>query len=252
MIHDIISLVYDMTATGSVSSYPLVQWYHTICIYDITPTMCIISYTLYKASHPHFMTSHHIMHDITCTVFMTSLPLYLTLHPLYRCLQTQCISYTTPTLCMTSHTLCMTSQSVCMTSHEHFMTSYLYRYDITSIYLWHHIQYIWYHPCCFHENTATMLDISPTIFDIRVSVSVLSQPIYWCHDNNYGSHHTWHTYDIINTPHLITFTLCDINPQSLWHHKHCIHDIRSPIYYTPSKVYDISSPIPVISQPLYL
>ena len=80
--HDIISIVYDMTATGSVSSHPFFQWYHTLCMDDITHTICITSYTLHKSSHPHFMTSHHIIYDITCTVFMKSFPLYLTLHPL--------------------------------------------------------------------------------------------------------------------------------------------------------------------------
>ena len=92
IIHDIIFFVYDMTATVSVPSQPLVQWYHTLCMHDIKPTICIISYTLYKASHSHFMISHHIMYDITCTVFMKSLPLYLTLHPLYLCHQEQCIN----------------------------------------------------------------------------------------------------------------------------------------------------------------
>ena len=62
-----------------------------LCMYDIKPTIGI-SYSLYKASHSHFMISHHIMYDITCTVFMKSLPLYLTLHPRYLCQQEQCIN----------------------------------------------------------------------------------------------------------------------------------------------------------------
>ena len=81
IIHNIISIVY-MTATVSVWSNPLVWWYHTLCMYDITPTICITSYSLYKGSHPHFMTSIHMLHDIICAVFMTSLPLYRTLRPL--------------------------------------------------------------------------------------------------------------------------------------------------------------------------
>ena len=101
--HDIISIVYDMTPTGSVSSHPHFQWYHTLCMYDITRIICIISYTIYKASHPHFMTSHHIIYDITCTEFMTSLPIYLTLHPLYLCHHNHSIDDLRPTVCMTSH-----------------------------------------------------------------------------------------------------------------------------------------------------
>ena len=57
-------------------------------------------------------------------------------------------------------------------------------------------------------------------------------------------------YDIIHTLHEITVTLYDIIPQYLWHHSHCIHDIRSPTYDITSRVYDISSPIPVTSQTL--
>ena len=69
---DIISIVYDITAPECVSSHPHFQRYNTLCIEDITPTLCIISYTLYKAPRPHFMTSHHI--------FMTSHVLYSWYH----------------------------------------------------------------------------------------------------------------------------------------------------------------------------
>ena len=72
---DIISIVYDITATECVSSHPHFQRYNTLCIEDITPTICIISYTLYKAPCPHFMTSHHI--------FMTSDHIFMTSHLLY-------------------------------------------------------------------------------------------------------------------------------------------------------------------------
>ena len=102
---NIVSIVYDITATVSLSSHPVFRWYHTLYVYDITPTLCITSYTLYKASHPHFMTSHHIIYDITCTVFMTSLPLYLTLHPLYLCHHNHSIDDLRPTECVTSHPL---------------------------------------------------------------------------------------------------------------------------------------------------
>ena len=64
-------------------SHPLFPWYHTLCIYDIAPTICLTSDTLYKLSNPHFMTSRHLTYDITCTVFMSSLPRYVTLHPQY-------------------------------------------------------------------------------------------------------------------------------------------------------------------------
>ena len=52
-------------------SHPHFPWYHTLCIYDIAPTICLTSDTLYKVSHPQCMTSRHIIYDISCTVFMT-------------------------------------------------------------------------------------------------------------------------------------------------------------------------------------
>ena len=119
------------------------------------------------------------------------------------------------------------------------------------VYLWHHIQYIWYHPYCYMKKKTTIPGISPTVFDITAIASVWSHPLYQCLHNNYGSIQTWHTYDIIHTLHHIKFRLYDINLQYLGHHKHWIHDIRSPIYDITSTVYDISSPIVVTSQPLY-
>ena len=187
----------------------------------------------------------------TQKLYLPSHPLYLTLHPLYLCHQTQCINCIIPTCCMTLHTICMTSHSVCMTSHEHFMTSHPYRYDITcSIFMTSYPMYM-ITPILLHENKTTIPGISPNVFDIIATASVWSHPLYQCFHNNYGSLHTWHTYDIINTLYHIKFRLYDINRQYLGHHKYCIHDIGSPMYYITSTVYDISSPIPVTSQPLY-
>ena len=78
-----INCVCTITATETCVSHPLFQGYHTLFIYDIAPTICKTSDTLYKVSHPQFMTSRHIIYDITCVVFMSSLPRYLTLHPYY-------------------------------------------------------------------------------------------------------------------------------------------------------------------------
>ena len=126
-------------------------------------------------------------------------------------------------------------------------------------------QYLGHHKHCIHDIrspkydiTCTVYDtsftipvISPTVLDITATASVWSHPLYQCLHNNYGSLHNWHTYDIIHTLHHIKFRLYDINREFLGHHKHCIHDIRSPIYDITSTVYDISSPTPVTSQPLY-
>ena len=128
---DIVYIVYDITATECVSSHPPFQWYNNLCMWDITPTLCIISYTLYKDTRPHFMTSHHI--------FMTSQTLYSWHHPtisemastisvssqwLYWWSHTYCMYDITPTLCMPAYALYTTS-------HPHFMTSSHCSYHIT-------------------------------------------------------------------------------------------------------------------------
>ena len=184
-------------------------------------------------------------------LYLPTHPIYLTLHPWYLCHQTQCINCITPTLCMTLHIICITSHSVCMTSHEQFMTSHPYRYNITSSVFMTSYPIYMISPILFHENKTAIPVISLTVFDITAIASVWSHPLYQCLHKNYGSLQTGHKYDIIHTLHHIRFRLYDINRQYLEHHKHCIHDIRSPIYDITSTVYDISSSIPVTSQPLY-
>ena len=104
-------------------------------------------------------------------------------------------------------------------------------------------------PILFHESKTTIPGISPTVFDITATASV------WSHRSinaftTIMEIFTRHTHDNIHTLHHIKFRLYDINCQYLGHHKHCIHDIRSPIYDITSTIYDISSPIPVTLQPL--
>ena len=67
---------------------------------------------------------------------------------------------------------------------------------------------------CFHDNTKTIPDISPTMFDITATVSVSSHSLYRRHHNKYGSHHTWHTDDITHTiwVHHMQYARPNINP----------------------------------------
>ena len=238
-------MVYDMTTTVSVSSHPLVWWYHTLCMYDITPTIYITLCILYKASHPHFMTSHLIVYDITCTVFMTSLPLYLTLHTLYMCHQGQCINYTTPTLCMTSHTVHVWHY-ILYAWHPMNTLSHHTRIGMTShpVYLWHHIHYNCYHPYCFHENTTTIPVISPTIFDITATTSVWSYPFYRCYHNNYVSHHTG--------THMTSYTLYITSHSHFMTSILSIYDITNTAFMTSDLLYMTSHPQFMTSHPLYL
>ena len=82
-------------------SHPLFPWYPALCIYDIAPSICLISDTLYKVSLPKFMSSRHIIYDIICSVYMSSIPRYLTLHPQYLCPHNPSNYDLCTTLCMT-------------------------------------------------------------------------------------------------------------------------------------------------------
>ena len=86
-------------------SHPHFPWSHTLCIYDIAPTICLKLDTLCKVSNPQFITSRHIIYDIPVTVFMPSLPQYLTLHPQRLCPHNPSNYGLCKTLCMTSHLL---------------------------------------------------------------------------------------------------------------------------------------------------
>ena len=187
----------------------------------------------------HYTRNHILALWPQATIFMTSHPLYCASYPVYLCHQTQGINYTTPALCMISHTLYMRKHIKYTCNHNNCLWHHT-PLCITShpLYLWHHIQYVCYHHTAFMTKQQLYLTCHPPY--------LTSQPLYLCH-HTYGTHiciyvslypwyhkcvthHNWHMYDIILILHHITFTLYDINDHVLWHHKHCIHDIRSPLY----------------------
>ena len=62
----------------------IVYWlYHTYCMCDMKPTICMTSQEFYMASHSIFRTSEYCIHDFTFTLFMTAHPLSITSHTLY-------------------------------------------------------------------------------------------------------------------------------------------------------------------------
>ena len=154
-IHDdIISIVYYITATECLSSYPPFQRYNTLCLQDITPTLCILSCTLYKAPRPHLMTSHHIIYDITPTISEMASTISVSSQWLYWWSKTNCLYDFIPTLHIPSfalytmsHPLFMTSHNCSyhitstafMTSHTLYMTSHTWQYKR---YICHLIHYI--------------------------------------------------------------------------------------------------------------
>ena len=173
------------------------------------------------------------------TLYLPSDQLYLTLHPLYLCHQTQGINYATPTLCMISYTLYVWYHIQYACYHNNFLRHYT-PLCITShpVYLWHHIQYVRYHHTAFMTTQHYTWHLTNHILHDSHFICVITQMAHNCidislyqwHHNKCISHHSWHTYGIIPNVHHITFILYDIKDHVLWHHKHCIHDIRSPLY----------------------
>ena len=190
----------DITPTVSVSSPPLDQFYQPQYMYAITATMCMTSYALQVTSHPQFRTSHH---------FMMSGPLYLTSLPLYLCHHTHPVDDITATIWMNSH----------------------------SVYLWHHIHYIYYRvsnkyditTLCVHDAT---LSICMTNFALQSTMPPLYQtkPQYlWCHIH-FRHYKTAPVSDIAPTVSISSHSLhwhvshfcITLHPSSVLHHMNYI------------------------------
>ena len=100
-----------ITATVSVSSHPMDQFYQKQCMYDITVTMCMTSYAVHVTSHAQFRMSHHFMYDIRST------------------------------LSDLSFSASMSSLQPYRWYHSHYMYDLMSRICVTSfpLYLWHNI-----------------------------------------------------------------------------------------------------------------
>ena len=176
----------------------------------MTPTLCKISYTLYKAPRPHFMTSNNIIYHITCTVFMTSPPLYLKWHPTILCHHNNSIDGLRPTLRMASHPLYVRQlmHSTQCKIHSLWLHTVVV-ITLHPLYSWHHTPYIWHHT---HGNTNVISALWPTISNTTSTVSVSSNPGYHLHHTQSVWHHTHYMYDIIFCMHALTTTVYDIIP----------------------------------------
>ena len=178
-------------------------------MYDITPTICSTSYTLYKASHQYFMRSHHIIYDITCIVFITWLPRYLTLHTQYLCPHSA-LHMISEQLYAWHHTRFI--YDILCSIHNLTSTLWVNTIVVTALHPlhpWHHTHYIWYHT---HENAKIICAIPPSISDTTSTVSVLSNPVYQLYYTPSLYDITHYMYDITFSMHDITWTLYDITP----------------------------------------
>ena len=228
-----------------MTSHLLQAWHHTPCIrhhtncifvittaplishpllYDITPTICVISYALYITSYPLLMSSHY------CTYDSTNLPLKQ--HPVCSSKYTPSLwhhshmSVSSPPLYWEHHTqslydiilsIGIASFALLKTLHPHFMKSNHHFYDITptvfdivlTLFLSPHPLYWWYHTNSIYEiSSSTYVDIISVAYNNISTIFVSSQPLYLC----------------------LTPTISMIShPLYIWHSSHYMFNIRYTI-----------------------
>ena len=168
--YDITSTLYDITPPYDIHTHCIhvsipripvitstvvelllrVYWLYHICnMCDIIPTICMTLYEFYVTSQQLFVTSQDCIHDVTSTLFMTSLPLYMTSHTICLWHHSHCNYDKTPTMFLILYSGYMTSQ----------MVNEWQQNDC----IWHDTQCIcvikpldwWHHTLCTYEITPT-------------------------------------------------------------------------------------------------
>ena len=171
MFWDITNTAFMTSDLLYMTSQPLLRASHHF-MYDIKSTVSDLTSTVSVSSHPPYQWYHsHHMYDIT-TVYMCHLINYI-----YDIISSM---YENRTLCVVDTTLgiCVTSFALQMLSHPLYHTK--------PQYLWCHIHF--------------MHDITCTVSDIALTLSLSSQPLHWYH-----SHFCMTSY-----------------PHYMWHHMHSI------------------------------
>ena len=177
------------------------------------------------------MTSHHIIYDIICTVFMTSLWLYLKWHPPYLCHHNDSIDGHRPTVCMTSD-----PPYVCHLMHStqrHIHSLWLHTIVVITLYplhSWHHTPYIWHHT---HGSANVISAIWPTISNTTSTVSVSSNP-------GYHLYHTHSLYDITHTIRVTSYTVCMLSQQLFMTLYPSMYNITPSIFMTSYPICTLS------------
>ena len=143
--------IWDITETSqqlSVSSQPKYRQHHMHSLYDITLTIYVASFALYKTSHPHFTTTNHSVYVITDTIFDIWSTLSVSSHPLYWWYHTKCISKF-------------------ISAIVHIIISIVY--DMTAT--------VWHHNHCFHDSDSLHITSPPGF--------VTSRPLQLWHHRHY-------------------------------------------------------------------
>ena len=192
-------------------SHPLQAWHHTHCIrhhthcilfitisplishprlYDITPTICVTSYSLYTTSH------HSLCHH---TTYLWHHSLYTRNHIQYV---GQHIHYTrdiiATNLCHHTHTIDIIIPTLCMTSHSAYEWQILHYTRHHILTLWHQTTifmtsyplYLRSYPLYLCNHIQCIDDISPTATMRSHPLYMTSYPLYMTSQSMYVCNHT--------------------------------------------------------------
>ena len=177
------------------------------------------------------MISHQIIYEITCPVFMTSLPIYLKWHPQYLCHHNDSNDGLRPTVCMTSHPLYVCDLMHSTQCHIHSLWLHMIVVIILQpLHSWHHTPYILHHT---HGNTNVISAIWPTISNTTSTVSVSSNP-------GYQRYHTHSLYDITHTIRVTSYSVCMLS-------QHLFMTLHPTMYNIISSIFMTSYPICMVS-----
>ena len=201
-------------------SEQLYVWHHTHFIYDIFCTIHNVTSTLWvhtivvTSLHP-LHSWHHTHHTLCKTSHTWQHKSYICHLTLYIWQYIHCICVVKPSVSILLHPLSVWHYTLYAWHHiqyawHHMNTLWHHTHRgmaSHAVYLWH-IQYVLYHPYCLMKTKRLYL--------ASHSLYLTSQPshlLYQCLQHNYGSFHTWLTYDTIQTLYHIKFRLYDINRQ---------------------------------------
>ena len=221
-MYDIIRTTEDVTYTLShqdtifMTSHPLQAWHHTPCIrhhtncifvittspllsypllYDITPTVCVISYALYITSYLLITSSHCCTYDSTSLTYETTSSMQFKIFTIHVTSQSL-VCVITPTVLRPSHPLFVwhhtrhkysifcTLADITYSIYEikpPFLWYHTTIYDIISmLFLSPHPHYWWYHTNTIYEISSSIyVNIISIVYNI-FTISLPSQPLYLC------------------------------------------------------------------------
>ena len=163
------------------------------------------------------------MYEITCPVFMTSLPIYLQRHPPNLCHHNDSIDRLRPTVCMTSRPLYLCH--LMPSTQRHIHSLWLHTIVIITLqprHSGHHTPYMWQYQ---HGNTNIISAIWPTISNPTSTVSVSSNP-------RYPLYHTHSLYDITHTIRVASYSVCLLSQQLFMTLYPSVCNIISSIFMT--------------------